>query len=155
MRLLLLLFLASPALLHASQRPAKRDYDTHDYFVIHHNPLHGHSPEESADALGVELVERVGELKDHYLVRSPKFEDTGLARRDTQGSVVASFGQLKRRSDRISHSIRSLHPQTPRQRVKRAPIPAFPVLDDVVSELGIHDPILSDQWHIINKEYPE
>jgi kexin len=151
MRLLLLLFLASPALLHASQTPTKRTYDTHDYYVIHHNPIHGHSPQDSAAALGAELIEQVGQLKDHYLIRTPKSQDDSIASR----AVVDSFGQLKRRGDPLSYSVRSLHPQVLKKRVKRAPIPTFPSLNDVVSSLGIHDPIFSDQWHIVNKEYPE
>jgi kexin len=155
MRLLLLIFLASPALLHASQRPAKRTYDTHEYYVIHHNPLHGHSPEDSAAALGAELVEQVGELKDHYLIRTPKSQDDAIASRDSKNPVVTSFGQLKRRSDPLAYSVRSLHPQVLKKRVKRAPIPTFPSLNDVVSSLGIHDPTFSDQWHIVNKEHPE
>jgi kexin len=133
----------------------KRTYDTHDYYVIHHNPLHGHSPEESAAALGAELVEQVGELKDHYLIRTAKIQDDGMTRRDSNNLVVASFAQLKRRSDPLAYSLRSLHPQVLKKRVKRAPIPAFPSLDDVVSSLGIHDPVFPDQWHIVNKEHPE
>lgn len=155
MRLLLLIFLAGPVLLHASQKPEKRTYDTHDYYVIHHNPLHGHSPEDSAAALGAELVEQVGELKDHYLIRTAKFQDDGIASHDSKNPVVASFGHLKRRSDPLAYSVRSLHPQVLKKRIKRAPILTFPSLNDVVSSLGIHDPIFSDQWHIINQEHPE
>lgn len=162
MRFSLVLFLlASPALLHASQRPQKRTYDTHDYYVIHHNPSHGHSPDESAAALGAELVEQVGELKDHWLIRKEKSPYSPIDHWDPNsahtGEVVASYASLKKRSEPLAYSIRSLLPQTLRKRVKRAPIPApaFPQLDDVVREMDIQDPIFSSQWHIVNKQDPE
>jgi kexin len=153
-----LLFLASPALLEASSRPAKRFYDTYNYYVIHHNPSHGHSPTECASALGAELVEQAGALRDHWLVRSAKQPD-GLFGRPaavapSEDTVVASWHSLRRRSEPVSRSIRSLLPQIPRQRVKRS-IPHPPNYDDVVSTLDIRDPIFSSQWHIINQEYPE
>ena len=155
----ILLLLASPALLEASTRPARRSYDTHDYYVLHHNPSHGLSPEESAALLGAEFVEQVGELQDHYLVRTIKRSSSPLDRRSpeafSEDPVVASLKTLRRRADPLSYSIRSLEPQILRKRVKRAPVPAFPDLAEIESSLGIHDPIFSSQWHIVNKEFPE
>ena len=43
-------------------RPAKRHYNTHDYYVLEHDPSGHASLDECAGALGVELVERAGEL---------------------------------------------------------------------------------------------
>jgi kexin len=155
----LLLLLASPALLEASTRPARRSYDTHDYYVLHHNPSHGSSPQESAAALGAEFVEQVGELRDHYLVRTRKRSLTSLDPRSPETSsedpVVASLKTLRRRADPLSYSVRSLEPQILRRRVKRAPVPDFPDLAEIESSLGIQDPIFSSQWHIVNKDHPE
>lgn len=154
----LLLFLASPALLEASSRPAKRFYDTHNYYVIHHDPSHGHSPEACASALGTELVEQAGALRNHWIVRIQK-QPTSLFGRPAaiapaEDTVVASWHSLRRRSEPVSLAIRDLLPQVPRQRVKRS-ISHLPDYDEVVSTLNIKDPIFSDQWHIINREYPE
>jgi kexin len=149
--------LVSSTLLEASSRPARRSYDTHDYYVIHHNPAHGPTPHESAAVLNAEFVEQVGELGNHYLIRVKKRTASPFDRRSLEASpdpVVASHETLKSRDDPMSKSIRSLLPQTLRQRVKRAPIPSFPELDEVESSLGIHDPMFPLQWHIINKESP-
>ena len=48
--------------------PQKRAYDTHDYYVAEIAP-HGAcgmrvGPRDVAEVLGIELVERVGELQD-------------------------------------------------------------------------------------------
>lgn len=54
-------------------RPVKRDYDTHHYYALEIRSTHNHiDPRDAANALGVELVDRVGELADHWLVRSEK-----------------------------------------------------------------------------------
>ncbi|CCA68478.1 probable KEX2-endoproteinase of late golgi compartment [Serendipita indica DSM 11827] len=157
MRLLgLLLFLTSPALLEASLRPAKRSYDTHSYYVIHHDPSFGQSPADSAAALGAELVEQVGELQDHYLVRYEKDSQPERTLFDAgKEPVTRRKNVLTRRHDNLPPSIRSLTYQTVRQRVKRAPVPSFPSVDKVVSEFNIHDPLFSSQWHIVNKEDPQ
>ena len=159
MRLAGFLLLLSLVLRASSSRPTKRSYDTHDYYVIHHNPVHGHSPVDSATALGAEFVEQVGELKDHYLIRIRKPTSSSSVHRLPEAApedpVVASFQDLKRREVPVANSVRSLLPQTLRQRVKRAPIPAFPELAEIQSSLDIHDPIFSSQWHIVNQENPE
>lgn len=55
--------------------PAKRTYDSHHYYAVElkrSSDDNGIDPRDVAEVLGVELVERVGELKDHWLVRSEK-----------------------------------------------------------------------------------
>jgi len=153
----ILVLLASSRALTASSRPARRSYDTHDYYVIHHNPVHGHTPEQSAAALEAEFVEQAGELKDHYLIRIKKRPSSlleGQSPGDPQDPVLESLDNLRRDSHPLSLSVRSVHPQTLRQRVKRAPIPSLPDLAEVESSLGIHDPLFPSQWHIINSEHP-
>ncbi|EGF96961.1 Hypothetical protein MELLADRAFT_114707, partial [Melampsora larici-populina 98AG31] len=57
----------------ASQQPKKRHYDTHEYYVIEISESAIHlNPEEIIRPLEVEFVEKVGELKDVYLVRASK-----------------------------------------------------------------------------------
>jgi kexin len=54
--------------------PARRSYDSHHYYAVEIRASHSAwtDPRDVAEALGTEFVERVGELRDHWLVRSPK-----------------------------------------------------------------------------------
>ncbi|KAI0636603.1 peptidase S8/S53 domain-containing protein [Trametes polyzona] len=168
MRLPLSLLLAIQSVLALA--PAKRHYDTHDYYVLEHDPLAGASLAECAGTLGVEVVEQAGELANHWLVRIPK----GLQKRDSD-PVLRSLGDLRRTADSSSHvssrseeslrrrrvasAVRNVFPQSLRQRVKRAPPPIRP--QDVetsaaaAQRLNIHDPEFTRQWHIVNDEFPE
>jgi kexin len=152
--------------------PARRTYDTHDYYVVEHcpNTPGGASLGDVARALGVELVEQAGELRDHWLVRIPKPE---VNKRGEGGSdpVVAAFDNLRQKaasglaardSDHargVVSSVRFLSRQELRQREKRAPPPVrpprFPTLKSVMEDFGIRDPLFSQQWHIVNEENPE
>lgn len=67
------LLLATPAI--AKKRPAKRDYDSHTYYVLELDPAvlpPSTSPQDIALALGAEHVEQVGELANEYLIRAPQ-----------------------------------------------------------------------------------
>ena len=70
MRLPLTLILALLAYDSVLATPAKRDYTTHGYYVLEHDPLAGTSLVDCARALGVEVVEQAGELQNHWLVRA-------------------------------------------------------------------------------------
>ncbi|CAO1634509.1 unnamed protein product [Parajaminaea phylloscopi] len=58
----------------SSQRilPAKRSYGTHHYYAVETYGSSEVDPRDVASVLGAEFVERVGELRDHWLVRSEK-----------------------------------------------------------------------------------
>lgn len=159
----------------------KRDYATHDYFVLEHRPLTGASLEECTEELGVEIVEQVGNLRDIWLVRSI---DTPSSSVSARSSVLVRYETLRARaassepsfwgrSDihqharRISSSIPYLEKQTLRRRSKRddtllhrAPPPSIPsdqTLDStaVAALLDIPDPLFPSQWHIVNNDFPE
>lgn len=159
---------ASCTTLSDARKPTPKTYDTHDYYVLEHNPAHGLSPHQCAQALGAQLIEQVGELKNHYVVSVPKStRDSSLylPRGDlTAGrnyEPATALQTLRKRaakahngrahSKRLSSSIRSLELQTPRQRlVKRGTL-----LDEVIQTLDIKDPLFPKQWHIVNEEFPE
>ncbi|BGP30114.1 pheromone processing endoprotease [Rhodotorula toruloides] len=65
---------SAPPALAAKLQPAKRDYDSHVYYVLEVDEaqlaMGGPTPHEVAEALGAEHVEQVGELKGHYLIRA-------------------------------------------------------------------------------------
>ncbi len=54
--------------------PAKRSYDTHHYYVVEVHARAGQEvdPRDIAASLVLSFVERAGELKNHWLVRSEK-----------------------------------------------------------------------------------
>jgi len=156
-----------------SASPAKRFYDTHNYYVVEH---HSHSSLASLDdvlrALGVELVEQAGELKNHWLVRTLKRAHSPSKRDESEDPVLKAFRQLQARASspfsmrsedanhtrRIVASVKYLSKQELRQRIRRAP-PKRPddyaLSREVASRLGIQDPLFEQQWHLVNNEFPE
>ncbi|GBE81896.1 Protease KEX1 [Sparassis crispa] len=153
-------------------KPARRHYATHDYYVMEYDPLAGASLAECVGALGVEVVEKAGELQNHWLVRTEKppshlgkrHVDPVLETFETLQQRARSRGHYSSRSEETLHSrrvvsaVKYLSPQTLRQRVKRAPPP--PVVDletsrGVAQHFGIEDPEFPRQWHLVNDEYPQ
>ncbi|KZT27305.1 hypothetical protein NEOLEDRAFT_1088803 [Neolentinus lepideus HHB14362 ss-1] len=171
---LVLLLLLPPCAL--SSQPPRRSYSTHDYYVLEHLPLGDASLDECVSRLGLEVIEQVGELQNHWLVRRSKPSPELFARTTADpilellqsfrqqanaGSIHARFEDA-RLPRRVSSSIKYLEPQALRQRVKRAPPPVHPGNEEVksnarevASRLGIQDPTFTKQWHLVNDEYPE
>ncbi|TFK42488.1 peptidase S8/S53 domain-containing protein [Crucibulum laeve] len=155
--------------------PAKRSYDTHNYYVIEHNHqlAQGASLDDVASALGVEVVEQAGELEDHWLVRALKPSGDIHARSELSDPVLDTFEILKAAAElsltsrstdtlyarTVISSVKYLSRQTLRQREKRAPPPVLPPLASssraIAERLGIQDPMFSQQWHLVNDEFPE
>lgn len=155
-------------------RPAKRHYDSHNYYVLEHDPSADASLDECARALGVEVVEQAGELQNHWLVRTEK---PLLAARDLEDDLVLRrFDAIRSRaisslhsragsehlSKRVASSVRYLSRQTLRQRVKRAPPPIrpgdagdAPTAEDVARQQNIVDPEFTRQWHLVNDNFPQ
>lgn len=178
---LLLAFLIQQCI--CASQPAKRSYTTHDYYVLEHYPSAGATLNECTEELGVELVEQVGELRNIWLVRSAKLMSS-VSPRTVSDRVLSKFEDLailaahstslypragrQARARRILSSIKYLSPQIPRQRTKRdgsflerAPPPVTsddprPKASEIIAEqLGFVDPLFTQQWHIVNDQYPE
>lgn len=150
--------------------PTKRSHSTHDYYVIEHNPSATASLDDIMTALVVELVEKVGELPNTWLVRRPKRDLT--LRSNDPDSVFNAFNVLRQRGKgaanahlalrsedvikarAILHAVKFISQQTLRQRTKRAP-PPLPPSDNVAARFGIVDPMFPQQWHLVNGEFPE
>ncbi|PSR77612.1 hypothetical protein PHLCEN_2v7802 [Hermanssonia centrifuga] len=156
-----------------ASRPAKRHYDTHDYYVLEHNPSADASLDECAQTLGVEVVEQAGELQNHWLVRTTKQQ---LSSRDSQDRVLRALDAIRARaqsptysrsedghlSRRVSYAVKYLSRQELRQRVKRAPPPISPgslidapTAQEVAEQQQILDPEFTKQWHLVNDDYPQ
>jgi len=162
----LLAFFASTSALS----PHARSYNTHQYYALE---LSSHASAAYASSiaasLGVELVEQIGELQGHWLVRvpgsTPLSNSTALAHHDDP--IVKRWHGLRKRSKRelTSSPLRSLTPLHLRKRTKRdsshMPRRSHPLSlrDDTEllfaqTDLGVNDPMLNQQWHLINTEMP-
>ena len=173
--LLHLLLLSSSAAVDLRPRPPRpRTYDTHSYYTLELSPTSPPSLVESiSQALGVELVEPLGELAGHWLVRAGGgTPDHRSARRSIASDpILTRWSSLQANTPRsITRShLRSLTPLVLRQRSKRGsshhtPLPRNPSghslyeRDDETEllfaqgDLGIADPMLSQQWHLINTQ---
>lgn len=177
MRLLSTLVVTLLAQFVSGWTPAKRSYDTHDYYVVGHDLAGGASPADVARALGTEVVEQLGELQDYWLVRIPK--PSVLPRGDNFDHfdpVIRSFNELRSLADgsaqlnsRSEDTVRAREivssvtylsaRQELRQRAKRAPpIPpphTYPSVQDDVQKFGIVDPLFPQQWHLVNQDHPQ
>ena len=162
---------------HHAVHALRPSFETHDYYVLEHDPHIGSSLSQVASRLNVQVVERVGELKNHWVVRIPKEPPSSshIGRDGSEDRVFAALEALRRPlsardPDRllvhsIADSVKHLSRQVLRQRVKRAPPPIHPGDEDdsldhplaqpVIEKLGIHDPLFIRQWHLINEENPE
>ncbi|KAG7092777.1 hypothetical protein E1B28_009100 [Marasmius oreades] len=144
-------------------------YHTHNYYVLEHNPAGPASLAEVTNTLGVEVVDKVGELANHWLVRT---ENQLVSRTETPGDhVMEKYKTLRARASsthllirsseeslakRFDSSVQYLSRQELRQRVKRAPPPITSDASGSVAErMGIQDPLFSEQWHLVNNEQPE
>lgn len=161
---------------HNAVNAHRHSFDTHDYYVLEHDPHVGPSLSQVVIRLGVQVVERAGELDNLWVVRTSKQHlSTPQSKRDVvDDRVFAALAALRtpvsaRDPDHhvarsIADSVKHLARQELRQRVKRAPPPIRPGDDDpsahplaqaVIDRLDIHDPQFIKQWHLVNEEYPE
>jgi kexin len=148
---LFLLFLLSS---HYAVGALKYTFHTHDYYVLEHDPHVGPSLSQVAARLGVQVVERAGELDNLWVVRIPKeypstqslgqrdkIDDGGedrvlaalMALRSTSALSAREYHADRRFARRIADSVKHLARQELRQRVKRAPPPIRPGNDDDMS----------------------
>lgn len=168
----------------SSSQPHKRTYDTHSYYTIE---LPRSSTEEAAAlaarSLGVELVERVGELDDHWIVRRAGGLSVRSMGQDPvesrfhagQAPNVASVTRLDTRK-RVKRVLTPEH-----MKLKRGPrsfknwdmrdqgdpdaLDLLEMLEEdsrdtselqyLQNQMGFKDPMLNQQWHIANPQSKE
>ncbi|WVR03717.1 hypothetical protein IAU60_000712 [Kwoniella sp. DSM 27419] len=139
--------------------PQPRSYDSHTYYALELDPvLSATHAAAMSESLGVELVEPIGELAGHWLVRRPGVSDVGSA---ITKRHISTDPILKRWETLPSNGRRSLTPLAVRQRAKRYAIPFTRDQygrDDTTellyaqNDLHLADPMLDQQWHLINTE---
>ncbi|KAF6750374.1 peptidase S8/S53 domain-containing protein [Ephemerocybe angulata] len=126
------------------RRPAAREYDTHNYYIVEHDVQPGASIHDVAKTLGVEVVEPLGELDDHWVVRTPKLSGDLEARGfDPVLDAYHSLRDVALSGDRLGSTELEL-------REKRAPPPIKPPPKSaaIVKEFNIEDPYFPRQWHL-------
>jgi kexin len=138
-------------LLLSDAKPSKRDWSSYNYYAIEHIPQAGEEFNALVQTLGMEVVERVGELPNTWLVRSP-------------ASSNGEQAPATIRSRSIHSGIAYLEQQTLRQRAKRDGKGLHSWDDihssgrraavDIANAVGIKDPEFVNQWHLFNDEIP-
>ncbi|PWN92699.1 hypothetical protein FA10DRAFT_263457 [Acaromyces ingoldii] len=108
--------LASAAGTQDRPLPQKRTYDSHHYYAVDLHSRERHTdPRDIAEVLGVELVERVGELEGVWLVRSEKQLD--IAKRgagvelEGEDRVLKRWTELKGDGAQLVTRSEALHPR--------------------------------------------
>lgn len=166
MRTILACILAASA--SATQLFHRQTYDTHDYYVLHHDPVHA-SLADVAEFFGLDIVEPVGELEDMWLARRevPRYtlhSRSQGASLEEDDPVINSYEEmwdrslLKRRGDNLSFAVRHLSRQIPRQHSKSAPPTRHTWRSKdrtrtiAKRRLDISDPLFPKQWSLENKE---
>lgn len=179
-----LLLSLAPAVSATRGGPVPKNYDTHTYYTLE---LPESATEadalSSAAALGAELVEPLGELAGHWIVRR---DHTIVSERSAVGGsdpVLARWNAL-RSSSSLRRSlagprIRDVARLERRQRAKRVPpkygsrsrhsfkrwnerqfpeddgIPRYDTeLKFLQNDVGLKDPMLDMQWHFANQRDP-
>jgi kexin len=127
----------------AFSKPAKRDWDAFDYYVVEHHPASGLSVDDAVVALGAQVVGPAGELPDHWIVRSSK--TAVLDHKRALGSI--SYLEKQSLRQRVKRDGPMLDPTIPTTRKKRNS-------SDIASALGISDPEFHNQWHLVNDVAP-
>jgi kexin len=140
-----------------------RNYDSHDYYVLHLDSTV--APTLIAQRLGLDHEGQLGELKDHHIFSTSKHEDDlvhdalkarralrkrGLDDIDPLDGVKLALKQkLKPRMEK-----RSILPTVAKSLVpKQEQVPDTAALarqKAVAEELNITDPIFHEQWHLFN-----
>lgn len=143
----------------------KATLDTHNYYVLHHDPAYATLP-EIAEYLNLEIVENVGKLKDHWLVRTEATTENSADNDfviDTHKRMHTDKSLSSMGEDMLS-AIRHLSRQIPYPLELRAPLSLEQdnlndanntIKDTAIRASDFQDPLLSEQWNLFNEEEPE
>ncbi|KAA8575311.1 hypothetical protein EYC84_004486 [Monilinia fructicola] len=126
-----------------------RNYDSHDYYVLHLDPTV--DPIQVAGRLGLTHDGQLGELEDHHIFSSHKQEEdivhTALKERKRR---KRSLGDPRMEKRGLMRPAPEGYEVDKRQDAE-APVDAAIVKQKAVQKaLGIEDPIFKDQWHLYN-----
>ena len=162
MRSLPLLGLLGLAWFATASELRPRNYDAHDYYVLHLEPTL--APADIARRLGLTHEGQLGELQDHHIFSISKREDDivrhalqerrQLRKRGFGGADLLDGVKLSQKQKLKPRMVKRDIPDlilSPHKRQAEAPnTVAMAKQSAVAKELGITDPIFVDQWHLFN-----
>ncbi|KAI1638922.1 pheromone processing endoprotease KexB [Biscogniauxia mediterranea] len=148
-----------------------RNFDSHDYYVLHLE--RGIHPDHVASRLGLRNEGPLGELPYHYVLSDPKPRAESRSEEHVDHDVVKRAIQEHRRKrspdavdilDSIKFSQKQKRRAPMQKRIIPPPPPGFypqvrankadpQALEkqkSVMDSLGIQDPIFNEQWHLFN-----
>jgi hypothetical protein len=97
------------------RHPTPRTYATHTYYALELHPSTSVAAQDAAAHLGLELVEPLGELVNHYLARLAHDEH---AKRGGEAGVKRSWKALRKRGEE-GQAVRGLEMMAIKKRTKR------------------------------------
>ncbi|KAI1774712.1 peptidase S8/S53 domain-containing protein [Hypoxylon cercidicola] len=140
----------------------RRNYDSHDYYVLHLE--RDVQPDQIASRLGLRHEGQFGQLPGHHIFStSLKTEDDVVRREVQERRRKRSLGGVD-----VLDSVKSVHKQKLRAPMQKRVIPPPPsgryptrradkpdakaveYQKSVMSQLDISDPIFNEQWHLYN-----
>ncbi|KAK9777460.1 putative Subtilisin like protease [Seiridium cardinale] len=161
MKLSPLLVLCGLAGLGSASNLRARNFDSHDYYVLHLD--RAVQPEQIASRLGLRHEGSLGNLADHHIFSAAKRDDdivkTALKdrRRKRSSGDVDHLDLVKYAQKQELHAPlqKRLAPPKPAgfypvQARQQADANAVIKQQSVMQQLGISDPIFQDQWHLFN-----
>lgn len=174
MKISSLLGLAGFAVLSQAAR-VKRDYENNDYYVLHLDD--NTEPEQIAARLNLEHEGRLEALEGHHVFRTvkadqdvikPQIKERKRRKRDMGDvDVLDGVKLVKKQIPRQPHQKRYPPPAMPQSRDEPlaglAPAPrafghavpeAVERQEKMMQDLGISDPIFTQQWHLLNVGQP-
>lgn len=139
-------------------------HDSSDFYILHLDA--GTNPDDVATRLGLSHEGQFGELTDHYIFKGDKAEhdivtselkarrrrkrDLGLSDRDVLDGVRFSEKQ-RLRAPWEKRVIPDFFGPFQNKRADETDDPAvLAVQQNVMTTLGISDPIFTEQWHLLN-----
>ena len=162
MKLHSLLGLLSLGSLVAGTNLRPRNYEAHDYYVLHLDSRT--PPSQVASELGLTHEGQLGELADHHIFSTHKQEEDVVRialkerkRRRTLGASENLDGVKSAQKQKLKPRMQKRAPILPSLAGPRAPKDVAVPNPEAVSRqsvvaktLGIKDPIFHEQWHLFN-----
>lgn len=135
-----------------------RDYDANDYYVLHLDE--GVHPAHVADRLGLRHEGPLGDLDQHYIFTSPKYDhdvvkrqllDRRRRKRDGSHDILDTVRLARKQQPRTMLQKRIPPPPLLAPRAEKKPdIAAVSKQKNVMRVLSINDPTFPGQWHLFN-----
>lgn len=153
-------FIFASSVCHAAEQIYHQlNLDTHNYYVLHHDPTYA-SLADVAEFLGLEIVEPAGGLDDTWLTRTA----ARRAGNDPEDDPVINVYRktwdralLTRREENLSLALKHLSREIPRKRTRRTPPSRRPSPQTVkgprraiAKRLSVSDPLFPKQWSLQN-----